>query len=61
VTYLLDTNAIDLMRANPQIEAWMSGLDEGDRLITCTIVRGEILFWDFPAGRREASSGVGAG
>jgi predicted nucleic acid-binding protein len=45
VTYLLDTNAIsDLMRAVPRIENWMAGLDRGDRVVTCTIVRGEILF-----------------
>ena len=45
MTYLLDTNAIsDLMRAVPRIENWMAGLDRGDRVVTCTIVRGEILF-----------------
>jgi predicted nucleic acid-binding protein len=45
VTYLLDTNAIsDLMRAAPRIENWMAGLDQGDRVVTCTIVRGELLF-----------------
>jgi predicted nucleic acid-binding protein len=41
--YLLDTNAIsDLMRAAPTIENWMEGLNEDDRLVTCTIVRGEL-------------------
>jgi predicted nucleic acid-binding protein len=45
MTYLLDTNAIsDLMRAVPQVESWMAGLDRDDRVVTCTIVRGEILF-----------------
>lgn len=45
VTYLLDTNAIsDLMRAAPRIENWMAGLDQADRVVTCVIVRGEILF-----------------
>jgi predicted nucleic acid-binding protein len=45
VTFLLDTNIIsDLMRADQRIERWMAGLDEGDRIVTCTIVRGEILF-----------------
>src|ERR1017187_857893 len=56
MTYLLDTNAIsDLMRAAPRIENWMSGLDPGDRVVTCTIVRGEILFSiaRLPAGRRR--------
>jgi predicted nucleic acid-binding protein len=56
VTYLLDTNAIsDLMRAAPRIENWMAGLDQGDRLVTCAIVRGEILFGiaRLPPGRRR--------
>jgi predicted nucleic acid-binding protein len=45
VTYLLDTNAIsDLMRAAPRIENWMAGLPQSDRVVTCTIVRGEVLF-----------------
>ncbi len=55
--YLLDTNAIsDLMRAAPPIEAWIAGLDAGDRLVTCTIVRGEILFGiaRLPRSRRRA-------
>jgi predicted nucleic acid-binding protein len=57
VTYLLDTNAIsDLMRAASRIENWMAGLDQADRVVTCTIVRGEILFGiaKLPAGRRRA-------
>jgi len=56
VTYLLDTNAIsDLMRASPQIENWMAGLDQVDRVVTCAIVRGEILFGiaRLPQGRRR--------
>jgi predicted nucleic acid-binding protein len=56
VTYLLDTNAIgDLMRAAPRIETWMAGLGQGDRVVTCTIVRGEVLFGiaRLPAGRRR--------
>ncbi len=45
MTYLLDTNAIsDLMRANPRIENWLASLDQNDRVVTCVIVRGEILF-----------------
>jgi tRNA(fMet)-specific endonuclease VapC len=57
VTYLLDTNAIsELMKADPRIETWMAGLDELDRIVTCTIVRGEILFGisRLPAGSRRA-------
>jgi predicted nucleic acid-binding protein len=56
VTYLLDTNAIsDLMRAAARIENWMDGLDRGDRVVTCTIVRGEILFGiaRLPPGKRR--------
>ena len=56
VTYLLDTNAIsDLMKAAPRIENWMAGLDRGDRVVTCTIARGEILFGiaRLPSGRRR--------
>lgn len=55
--YLLDTNAIsDLMRGDPRIENWMSSLEPTDRVVTCTIVRGEILFGiaRVPAGRRRA-------
>jgi predicted nucleic acid-binding protein len=56
VTYLLDTNAIsDLMKAAPRIENWMAGLDRADRVVTCAIARGEILFGiaRLPAGRRR--------
>jgi predicted nucleic acid-binding protein len=45
VIYLLDTNALsDLIRADPRMTRWVSSLKEDDRLVTCTIVRGEILF-----------------
>jgi predicted nucleic acid-binding protein len=57
VTYLLDTNAIsDLMRASPRIENWIQELDQVDRVVTCAIVRGEILFGiaRLPEGRRRA-------
>ena len=57
MTYLLDTNAIsDLMRASQRIEDWMAKLNQGDRVVTCTIVRGELLFGiaRLPAGRRRA-------
>ena len=56
MTYLLDTNAIsDLMRAAPRIENWIAGLAHSDRVVTCTIVRGEILFGiaRLPPGRRR--------
>ena len=57
VTYLLDTNAIsDLMRADSRIENWMAGIQPGDSVVTCTILRGEVLFGiaRLPAGRRRA-------
>ncbi len=57
MTYPLDTNAVsDLMRAAPGIESWMAGLDSGDRLVTCTIVRGEILYGinKLPESKRRA-------
>jgi predicted nucleic acid-binding protein len=57
VIYLLDTNAIsDLMRASPRIENWMAGLAQTDRVVTCTVVRGEILFGvaRLPPGRRRS-------
>ena len=56
VTYLLDTNAIsDLMRAAPRIETWMAELGPEDRVVTCTIVRGEVLFpiTRLPIGKRR--------
>jgi len=53
MTYLLDTNAIsDLMRAGPRIENWMAGLDEDDRVVTCTNRSGRGPFWD-----RQAAEG----
>ncbi len=43
--YLLDTSAISaLMREDPRILSWLASLESDDRLVTCTIVRGEILF-----------------
>jgi predicted nucleic acid-binding protein len=56
VIYLLDTNAIsDLMRSAPRIEDWMAALDPRDRVVICTIVRGEVLFGvgRLPEGRRR--------
>ncbi len=55
--YLLDTNAIsDLMRSESKLENWIAGLDDKDRSITCTVVRGEILFGiaRLPEGKRRA-------
>lgn len=55
--YLLDTNAVsEWMRGTPRIGEWIAGLAPGDRVVTCTIVRGEVLFGiaRLPAGRRRA-------
>jgi predicted nucleic acid-binding protein len=57
VIYLLDTNAIsDLMRADRAAEQWMGNLGPGDRVVTCTIIQGEILYGiaRLPEGRRRA-------
>jgi tRNA(fMet)-specific endonuclease VapC len=56
MTYLLDTNTIsDLMRTDARVENWMAGLDPADSIVTCTIVRGEILFGisRLPTGARR--------
>jgi PIN domain len=45
VIYLLDTNAIsDLMRADLRMASWLSSIGPDDRVVICTITRGEILF-----------------
>jgi len=45
VIFLLDTNAISaLMRGETKVESWLSAIAPEDRILTCTIVRGEILF-----------------
>ena len=54
--FLLDTNAIsDLMREHPAMAARLSTAPASDRVITCTIVRGEILHGlaRLPAGKRR--------
>jgi predicted nucleic acid-binding protein len=57
LTYLLDTNAVsDLMRRSARIENWIDSLDASDRVVTCSIVRGEILFGiaRLPSGKRRS-------
>ncbi len=54
--YLLDTNAISaLMRKRPEIRARLSSLGASHGIVTCPIVRGEILFGveKLPDGRRR--------
>jgi predicted nucleic acid-binding protein len=56
VIYLLDTSAISaLMREDSRMLLWLASLQSDDRLITCTIVRGEILFGleRLPKGQRR--------
>ena len=56
MVYLLDTNAIsDLMRGLPQIENWMAGLERADHVVTCPIVRGEILFGSHASRRADGA------
>lgn len=43
--YLLDTSAFSaLMRADAAVAAWLSSVGVNDRVVICTICRGEILF-----------------
>jgi predicted nucleic acid-binding protein len=54
--FLLDTNAFsDLMRKRAKIEERLSSLDPLDSVVTCTIVRGEILYGirKLPKGHRR--------
>jgi len=53
---LLDTNAVsELMRSDGRVEAWLASLSDQDSVVTCTIVRGEILFGisRLPEGKRR--------
>jgi tRNA(fMet)-specific endonuclease VapC len=63
VDFLLDTNGFsDLMRADPQVEARLAALPASDRVVICTVVRGEILFGiqRLPPGRRRRGLGAKA-
>jgi predicted nucleic acid-binding protein len=43
--FLLDTNAFsDLMRKHSKLDARMSSLASADRVVICTVVRGEIRY-----------------
>jgi predicted nucleic acid-binding protein len=45
VIYLLDTNAISaVMRMDARMALWLSSIGVDDRVVICTITRGEILF-----------------
>jgi predicted nucleic acid-binding protein len=59
VVYLLDTNAIShLMREDTRMASWLSTLRGEDRVVICTIARGEILFGlgRLAQGRRQPLS-----
>jgi predicted nucleic acid-binding protein len=54
--YLLDANAFsDLMRENPHLRARLATIPGGDRVVICSVVRGEILFGigRLPPGKRR--------
>jgi len=43
--FLLDTTAFsDLMREHPQTDAHLVGVSEADRVVICSVVRGEIRY-----------------
>jgi len=57
MVYLLDTNAISgLMKSDPHWEESLRSLEATDSVITCTIIRGEILFGisRLPPGKRRS-------
>ena len=57
MTYLLDTNAISgLTRTDARVESWMGSLSAADSIVSCTIVRREILFGisRLPMGARRS-------
>jgi predicted nucleic acid-binding protein len=62
--FLLDANAVsDVMADHPRFRARLSSLGPTDQAITCTIVRGEILFGieRLAAGRRKQDLLTAAG
>jgi tRNA(fMet)-specific endonuclease VapC len=56
--FLLDTTAFsDLMREHPQIDARLASLSSTDRVVLCSVVRGEIRYGieRLPQGNRRQS------
>ena len=54
--FLFDTNAFsDLMREHPQLDARLAALTPGDRVVICSVVRGEIRYGleRLPQGQRR--------
>lgn len=57
MVFLLDSNAVsDLMREDARVEARIQALRPTDKVITCPIVRGEVLYGieRLPEGKRRA-------
>lgn len=58
MTYLFDTNALsDVMREVPTMDAKLRGLRQTDRVITCAVAWGELLFGidRMPEGQKRRS------
>jgi len=54
--FLLDTNAFaDLMREHPKMEAHLASLSSVDRIVICSVVRGEVRYGleRLPQGKRR--------
>lgn len=54
--FLLDTNAFsDLMREHPQLDARLASISPTDRVVMCSVVRGEIRYGieRLPQGKRR--------
>ncbi len=56
--FLADTNAFsDLMREHPQMDARLASLSSADRVVICSIVRGELAYGlrRLPEGKRRST------
>lgn len=56
MTFLLDTTAFsDLMREHPKVDTHLVSLSSADRVVICSVVRGEILYGieRLPQGNRR--------
>ncbi len=56
MTFLLDTNAFsDLMRDHPNVDARLANIPATDRVVICSVVRGEIRYGieRLPQGKRR--------
>lgn len=58
MSFLLDTTAFsDLMREHPKMDARLASISPTERICTCSIVRGEILYGiqRLPEGKRRGA------